>query len=270
MIFNMVEGGVRSELNFTIVGGTTQPSSPSANTIWVNTNVGITNWHIGNYSNPTWAGTEGQVLIHAETSKGTSTANAFNAIKNGNLWVAPLVAHQYVNGAWVEKTAKIYQDGKWNDLVYELYLYNNGTFSSQGGNLKQSGVKYGGSAGSCTLKNNTSNVTIGTYGNSGALVYFTNQIDLTDFSTLYFNGSVVDKNSASASEKCGIGVWKSLPTSNAGTEASAIMEGFRAAGTHQLNINNCTGKHYVGIAVHGLGEASNPYLLVTMNQLWLK
>lgn len=269
MILNMVGGGGAS-LNFKVVGGTTQPSSPSANTIWVNTNAGITNWHIGKYITPPATGTEGQVLIHAETSRGASTANAFNAIKKGNLWVAPLVAHQYVNGAWVEKTAKIYQDGKWNDLVYELYLYNYGTISNQAGTLQQTGVKYGGNASSCTLKQNTSNVTIGTYANGGALVYFTTQIDLTNYSTLYFNGSVVDKNTATYSEKCGIGVWKSIPTSNAGTEASAIMEGFRAEGTHQLNIASCTGKHYVGIAVHGLGETSNPYLLVTMNQLWLK
>ena len=31
-------------LNFKVVGGTTQPTNPTENTIWVNTSVSITDW----------------------------------------------------------------------------------------------------------------------------------------------------------------------------------------------------------------------------------
>lgn len=251
------------ELNFNVVGGTSQPTSPKSNTIWVNTSTTITSWV---FSPTQTSGAEGMVWIQM----GTSSPVAFNALKENRINIFPLIAKQYVSGAWVNKTAKIYQSGKWNDFVNELYLYKNGTFSSQGGNLTQRGVPYGGSAGSCTLNINTSNVTIGTYAGKGALVYFTNKIDLTDYSTLYFNGSVVDKMTTVENERCAIGVWKSIPTSNAGTEASASMTGYRAAGIHSLDISKCTGEHYVGIAVHGFGENTKPYLLVTMNQMYLR
>lgn len=165
-------------------------------------------------------------------------------------------------GSVKSRTATVTADTQW--------LYNKGTFSSAAGSLKQVGVKYGGAAGSCTLKQNSSNVTIGTYGNSGALVYFTKQVDLTNYTTLYFNGSVVDKNPNVADGNQAIGVWKSIPTSNAGTEAAAKITGLRAAGTYQINVANCSGNHYVGIAVHGLGYTDDPYVLVTMNQMWLK
>lgn len=45
MIFNMTGGGGSAAgLNFKVVGGTTQPSNPSENTIWVNTDKEITGW----------------------------------------------------------------------------------------------------------------------------------------------------------------------------------------------------------------------------------
>lgn len=44
MILNMSSGG-GSELNFSIVGGTAQPTNPKENTIWVNTDAEITGWH---------------------------------------------------------------------------------------------------------------------------------------------------------------------------------------------------------------------------------
>ena len=37
-------GGGSAALNFKIVGGTTAPSSPSENTIWVNTSTPISDW----------------------------------------------------------------------------------------------------------------------------------------------------------------------------------------------------------------------------------
>ena len=37
-------GGGIAGLNFKVVGGTTQPTNPKENTIWVNTNTDITSW----------------------------------------------------------------------------------------------------------------------------------------------------------------------------------------------------------------------------------
>ena len=169
-------------------------------------------------------------------------------------------------GSVKSRTATVTADTQW--------LYNAGTFSSAAGSLKQTGVQFSGNAGSCTLKQNASNVTIGTLANSGALVYFTKQIDLTNYSTLYFNGSVVDKENY-GNNRCAIGVWKTIPTSSDTVDstkanAAAAITGFRANGTYQIDISNCSGNHYVGIAVRGFGTADMPYIVVTMNQMYLK
>ena len=43
MIHEMIGGGGAS-LNFKVVGGTSTPSSPKENTIWVNTDAEISSW----------------------------------------------------------------------------------------------------------------------------------------------------------------------------------------------------------------------------------
>ena len=43
MIFN-ITGGAAANLNFKVVGGTTKPTSPKENTIWINTDTEISNW----------------------------------------------------------------------------------------------------------------------------------------------------------------------------------------------------------------------------------
>ena len=255
--------GGGASLNFKVVGNP-QPENPKENTIWVDTDVKITGW----FFTATKPETATQGMVWFPTS--TVSNVAFNALKKNGIQVYPLYANQYIDGAWVEKTAKSYQNGEWVNWIYELYLYDTGTISEAAGSLVQIGVKYGGSvAGTCTITQLANMATVGTLGGQDALAYFSNKIDLTNFKNLYFNGSVVAKSDASANW-CGIGVWKAIPTTHAGTEASAIMEGYREDGIHELNIENCTGEHYVGIVVHGFGTAAGPYLLATMKQLWLK
>ena len=101
-------------LNFKVVGGTSAPSSPAANTIWVNTSTSITSW-VFSATQP--SGSNGMVWF----SVGTSSTAKFNALKKNGIEVYPIRANQYVNGAWVGKTAKTYQSGKWVDWATSLY-----------------------------------------------------------------------------------------------------------------------------------------------------
>ena len=64
----------------------------------------------------------GQVWIET----GTSSPVAFNALKKNGIEVYPISAYQYVNGAWVDKTAKSYQGGEWVDWIRDIYLYDKG------------------------------------------------------------------------------------------------------------------------------------------------
>lgn len=105
------------ELNFEVVGGTSQPSTPKANTIWVNTSTSITDW-VFSATQPTAA--SGRVWI----ATGTSSAVEFNALKKNGIQVYPISAKQYIGGAWVDKTAKSYQNGAWVEWV--TYLFQSG------------------------------------------------------------------------------------------------------------------------------------------------
>ena len=112
-------GGGSGGLNFKVVGGTSEPSSPKENIIWVNTSNTITDW-VFSATQP--SAKSGRVWI----STGTSSNIEFNALKKNGIQVYPISAKQYVSGAWVYKTAKSYQGGKWVDWWNgELYDYGN-------------------------------------------------------------------------------------------------------------------------------------------------
>jgi hypothetical protein len=107
-----------AELNFEVVGGTTQPVSGVENTIWINTNTEITSWAFS-YAEPENPA-EGMVWI----CTGSGCSVDFNALKNNTLEVYPMSAKQYINGSWVNMDAHIYQNGGW--LQFRLYLYKEG------------------------------------------------------------------------------------------------------------------------------------------------
>ena len=152
-----------------------------------------------------------------------------------------------------------------------LYLYKDGTFFDAG-SLQGKRVKYNGNsemAYNGVISKGSSSVTMSPVGGSGYLFYFEKQIDLTDYKTLYFKGSVSLRVSGSGS-KFGFGVWKSLPT-DAKSGASAIYEksGNVSNNIYSVNVSSCTGNYYVGIALQGYGYASNPEYTATMKQMYL-
>lgn len=110
--------GGANPLNFKVVGGTTAPANPKENTIWVNTDVAISSW-VFSATQPE-APAEGMVWILT----GTASKVSMNTLKKNALNVYPVAAKQYICGAWVDKTAKSYQNGEWAEWV--TYLYNEG------------------------------------------------------------------------------------------------------------------------------------------------
>lgn len=126
MIFN-VTGNGGTAMNFRVVGGTTAPSNPKENTIWINTSSTITDW-VFSATQP--SSVNGRVWI----STGTSSTIEFNALKKNGIQVYPLKAKQYISGMLVEKTAMSYQNGEW--VLWwngELYTPGNEWESVTGG-----------------------------------------------------------------------------------------------------------------------------------------
>lgn len=199
-------------LNFNVIGGTSAPSSPSANTIWVNTSTTITSW-IFSSTQPT--GAEGKVWI----SVGVSSSTEFNALKTNAIQVYPGFVKQYVSGVWVAKTAKIYQSSAWKTITSRVdYISNGGILinpvSSYNGKITQTGTNYkissGGSGGKAPAVNfacdnmagRTINVTV-----TSAKVY-ANQ-------SLYYSGVLVNTAQATSGSKPAYVALTKMPTSTA-------------------------------------------------------
>ena len=176
MILNMAGGGGTS-LNFTVVGGTSQPSSPKENTIWVNTSTTITSW-VFSAEQPS-SPKSGMVWIQT----GDSSNVAFNALKKNNLQVYPLSAKQYVGYSWVTKTVKVYQSGTWAE--------------SWNGQLYDSGNEYTSITGGWTISGkgskNASTITVGssTQPTTPSTATTGKTINLANFDTVEVNFSEI-------------------------------------------------------------------------------
>ena len=103
----------KSNLNFSVRIADAVPTNPGKeNDIAVISSVPMKNW-ILSPDTPTGAPrTDGDVCIPYSVN-----GTVFNAIKNGGLMIAPMMALQYVDGAWVKMPTYLYRNGKWNELM---------------------------------------------------------------------------------------------------------------------------------------------------------
>ena len=131
-------------LNFKVVGGTVQPTSPGENTIWVNTAVAIPSY-VFSAAAPS-APVEGMVWLFTELP-----AAATISIAKGAVLLPVASAFQSVSGSWVRKSAQIYQSGAWVDLLSVLLppvsvwsktkIYNSTNYALGSVELTDTGVK---------------------------------------------------------------------------------------------------------------------------------
>lgn len=117
---NFNAGGAGAGLNFKVIGGTTEPVSPSENTIWVNTDVTVSDWLFTAVEPETPV--EGMIWFTVALESTVS----FNALKKNGIILYPVSASQYVGGAWVDKVVKSYQEGAWIDWWIPGTLYDGG------------------------------------------------------------------------------------------------------------------------------------------------
>lgn len=204
----VLSGGVG--FNFDVVGGTSAPANPKENTIWVNTSTTISSWGFI-ASKPTWSSHEGAVYFASEMSSNNKDRD-FNALKRNSIWINPISVWQYVSGAWVDKTAKIYQGGKWVDWWNgELYITGNEYTSTTGGwQTRAWMLRSGYVATAPTLTKNGSSMTaVFSTKNGSGVIEIANDVNLSSYSTLnleytgtglnndyYFMLGVADRNAA--------------------------------------------------------------------------
>lgn len=114
------------QLNYSIIGGTTQPTNPTENMIWINTDQTITSI-LFDAATPETA-SEGTVWIIT-----SATSNAgFYMLDIDNILadkIYPIGVKQYIENSWVQKTGQIYKDGAW--VNFETYLFSNGVYQTE-------------------------------------------------------------------------------------------------------------------------------------------
>ena len=239
MIFNM-NGGGSAALNFKVVGGTTEPVSPSENMIWVNTSTTITDW-VFSATQPT--GATGRVWI----STSASSSVEFNALKKNDIQVYPVSAKQYISGAWVEKTAQSYQNGAWVGWI--TYLYNKG---DQFTDLTGGWVSYGDNA---DISFNSDHIYLAIKSGSNetwGMAHTANKIDIANINTLYFyiderTSEDISDSSNASSKYSTVGISTSPDVRTNGWVAYARVPSGAIATLLEVDVSAYSGTYYVCI-----------------------
>lgn len=237
-------GGIA--LNFSIVGGTAQPANPKENTIWVNTDTQITSWVFSatEPENPA----DGMVLI----CTGTSSVVKFNALKKNGIMILPLSAKQYVSGAWVDKTAMIYQGGAWKDFIdWSKWIVKEGLANP---NIEAAckGAGYNGSitaASTVSFTEDSGSLKVSVTGDSGggSMVYF-GKVDLTSAKSITMEGTFQIHSDFPTYYQ--LVVWSEI-----GIYQTQYMKANKviSATGGTLDTSALTGSHYVGFMTRGRG-----------------
>ena len=241
-LMDNISSGV--ELNFEVVGGTTQPSNPKENTIWVNTSTTITSW-VFSIEQPT-SPSNGMMWF----STGEYSTVPFNALKNNNMQI------------WEEKTTKSYQNGEWQSWVRYLYIYKSGDLTgwdSQGAAIWN---ECEGNPPSISYDNNmltiVESVSYPEGGNSRGVAYTTNVFDLTPYDVMYLEITNV--------ENPGYEIYLAVVGNNSGDEYASVD--CNSTGTKTIDISNVNDECYLTVWLYsavnqgdGLVSFSNIYCI---------
>lgn len=121
-------------LNFKVVGGTTEPTNPKENTIWVNTTTAISKWSLDKRE-PT-SPIDGQIWIQIGNVDGDIS---FNALKKNKIDVQVYAVYQLIDSEWMPKIAYIYTDNefiKFSDVIIRYTLSAVNKYNHQGGHFE--------------------------------------------------------------------------------------------------------------------------------------
>lgn len=198
-------GGGSGGLNFKIVGGTSTPSSPKENTIWVKTEK-IGAWYFS-ATQP-----EGMQEWDVWFPTGIESDVEFNALKKNGLHVYPTSAKQYVNSALVDLEAKSYLNGAWVEW-WDGYYYRAGNEYENitgGWVIKEKKGTKNGTLG--TLTKQEDGLVINLTGKScGACLRTEEKVDLTDIKKIsiawFFDSGSISGGSFFVTDSISVGEW---------------------------------------------------------------
>lgn len=226
------------ELNYSVIGGLEEPSEPTENMIWVQTDEIIDNY-VMSVKEPK------NLQENLIWLKLGSTGNiTFGRIKLNNIIldeVNIVQVKQYKNNQWIEKQAKIYQNNNWLGLmsiVYELKW-----MSSDNKLIQFCASASGSSTSSDKLNIDVSYSPSGyivlnrtTSWNGFACVYTNDEYDLSEINKIYCKTAAIGTGSVI---RFGVGLAESYAPVSAITLNSDNTE-------YILDVSALTGKYRIG------------------------
>lgn len=224
------------ELNFEVVGNP-QPVNPKENTIWVNTSTAITDY-VFEATQPTAA--TGRVWILT----GASSQVMFNALKKNWLYVYPISVKQYVNGAWVDRTAKSYIGGKWVDW-WTGELYKDGKLY----NVLENGFEKIGT----TVVEYKNGYFIYYDSGSGGCITSPKKLSTTGYKTIKITGGLTYQSGGITYFKAGLASSKNTTS----FVSSVQFPNNSTTQTISINIPSDGGEYYLVLACGGSTSATN-------------
>lgn len=238
-------------LNFRVIGGTSSPSSPKENDIWVNTDVKIASY-IFSVTEPTNP-VQGMVWI----STGTSSPVTFNALKKNGIMVYPMSAKQYIDGAWIYVDAMSYQGGEWVALV--TYLFKSGSGSAY--TMTKKCDK------NASITWNTEKITISAVaGSAGYVCAILNigPVDITNATTLCVDMEYLQADTEWSELYPVIGIRSSalttIPERSPSSDCVKLSKNTFARKTVTMDISSYTGSKYVYWCGSGKANIYNIWL----------
>lgn len=246
MIFNSSSDGALP--NFSIVGGTKEPTTRSYNTIWVKTSINITGYAFDNDepTNPY----DGMVWIKT----GDDNIDAFSVFEPSTTMVFPSKTFQYSSGVWKPVYAKRYHDSvsftEWLDgiIFKENYDKTEWTIRAQ----SSSSSTYAAPSFTTSTYNGVTCKYIGAASGTSSVVrgtvITTDTVDLTLWDKLTVTVPRV-VNSSGQNTSFRVCVWKTPTDSSVDAIATKSIT-FTAtsddAQTLELNVSELDGSYYVG------------------------
>ena len=190
---------------------------------------------------------EGMVWFYT----GASSTVKFNALKKNNITVYPLVAKQYVSGAWVDKTAKSYQNGAWVDWI--TYALRSGVDEIGLEAYQYKGASRSETAGVDYIEFTTT-TSGGTYNSSTYGRATSEPVDLTGVNCVYARINVV-KGEVSGGNSAGGG----LNVATAKDQASRVVKVTQTAlgeGILQADVSDLEGLYYITFGAYAYIDQS--------------
>ena len=103
-----------------VISGTTQPSNPDDNTLWINSNYDVSKWNIG-IDFPLWP-IEGEVFIKNRYL----SENKCNLVNGTNIITNIGAVYQLQRHVWIRCEAYYFQNGSWKTTIFPSY--KNGSY----------------------------------------------------------------------------------------------------------------------------------------------